>query len=129
MSLSLSHTHADTLLYQWSVKDITRSGSYTSRRESIYTFSKPISSIAGSALCLGSHDPSATENKMSELLLGGELEDIKEGDGKWPVEVVVAIETEGEVTVLNRDSYKALLSVKPESGMEKMDTGIPGMES
>ena len=66
---------------------------------------------------------------MSELLLGGELEDIKEGDGKWPVEVVVAIETEGEVTVLNRDSYKALLSVKPESGMEKMDAGIPGMES
>ena len=115
------------MLYQWSVKDITRSGSYTSRRESIHTFSKPVSSIAGSALCLASHDPSANENKMSDYLLGGELEDIKEGDGKWPVEVVVAIETGGEVMVLNRDSYKVLLSVKPESGMENMDTGIPGM--
>jgi hypothetical protein len=64
---------------------------------------------------------------MSDYLLGGELEDIKEGDGKWPVEVVVAIETGGEVMVLNRDSYKALLSVKPESGVENMDTGIPGI--
>ena len=122
-SLSLS----DTMLYQWSVKDITRSGSYTSRRETIHTFSNPISSIAGSTLCLGSHDPSATENKMSELLLGGD-DEIKEGDGKWPMEVVVAIGTGGEVMVLNRDSYKALLSVEPESSVEKMDTGIPGME-
>ena len=64
---------------------------------------------------------------MSDYLLGGELEDIKEGDGKWPVEVVVAIEMGGEVMVLNRDSYKILLSVKLESGMENMDTGIPGM--
>ena len=61
---------------------------------------------------------------MSELLLDDE--DIKEGDGKWPVEIVVAIETSGEVIVLNRDSYKELISLRPESITEKMDTGMPG---
>ena len=60
---------------------------------------------------------------MSELLLGDE--DIKEGDGKWPVEVVVAVETGGVITVLNRDSYKELSSVKP---VEDMDTGPTGKE-
>ena len=90
----------------------------------LVSFSKSVSSIAGSALCLGSHDPLATENKMSELLLGDE--DIKEGDGKWPVEIVVAIETSGEVIVLNRDSYKELISLRPESITEKMESGMPG---
>ena len=61
---------------------------------------------------------------MSELLLGEE--DIKEGDGKWPVEVVVAVETGGVVTVLNRDSYKELFSYKPEPTSDKMDSGPPG---
>ena len=79
--------------------------------------------MAGSALCLGAHDPSATENKMSELLLD---EDIKEGDGKWPVEVVVAVEMDGTVIVLNRDSYNGLLSIKPEPITESMDIGLPG---
>ena len=61
---------------------------------------------------------------MSELLLD---EDIKEGDGKWPVEVVVAVETDGTVIVLNRDSYNELLSVKPEPITESMDIGLPGL--
>ena len=30
--------------------------------------------------------------------------------------------------MLNQDSCKALLSVTPESDMENMDTGIPGMQ-
>lgn len=97
-----------TQLYQWSVKDITRSGSYQSRREGVYSSSQPVASLAGSALCLGSHDPSlATESKMSELLdLGVEDSQV---ELKWPVELLVTVSEDGELAVFNRDAYKVLL--------------------
>lgn len=95
---------ADTQLYQWSVKDITRSGSYQSRREGVYSSPHYVSSLVSSGLCLGSHDLSLQEHKMSELL----FEDVdKESEGKWPVELLLTAGGCGcQVTLLDRDSYK-----------------------
>ncbi|XP_064402948.1 uncharacterized protein LOC135348605 isoform X2 [Halichondria panicea] len=98
-------------LYKWSVKDITRSGSYQSRRDGSYSSAHPIHSLTGSALCLGSHDPTATENKMSELLVFGDDYVMKEGAG-WPVEVVGCGTVGGEVTLYSRGSCKELLTEK-----------------
>ncbi len=98
----------DTQLFQWSVKDITRSGSYQSRREGVYSSTYPISCLAGSGLCLGSHDLSMQDHKMSELLVFEDVDMMKEGQGEWPVEVLLTISPSGIVTILNRDSYKEI---------------------
>ena len=119
---TFQHSCPGTQLYQWSVKDITRSSSYQSRREGVHSSSHSISCLAGSALCLGSHDPSATESKMSELLVLGELE---EGENKWPVEVLVTVGEKGEVTIFNRESYNVLCTSKPVK-QDQQDSEYPG---
>ncbi len=93
------------------MKDVTRSGSYQSRREGSYNSPHPLHTLTGSALCLGSHDPTATENKLSELLVFGDDYVIKEGAG-WPVEMVVCGAVGGEITVYSRSSCKKLLAEK-----------------
>lgn len=100
-------SYNNTQLYQWSVKDITRSGSYQSRREGVHSSLHPISYLTGSGLCLGSHDLSMQEHKMSELLVFEDV-DMKEGEGKWPVEVLLTLGDSGEISVLDRDTYKEL---------------------
>jgi len=127
-----SFTLAGTQLYQWSVKDITRSGSYQSRREGTHSSECSIAGLAGSELCLGSHDLSLQDQKMSEILVFEEDVDMKEGEGKWPVEVLVGVTEAGHLTVLNRDSNKLVLSQSPPAELEevrgggRMAAGAPG---
>ena len=109
----------ETQLYQWSVKDITRSGSYQSRREGVYSSSQPVASLAGSALCLGSHDPSlATESKMSELLdLGVEDSQV---ELKWPVELLVTVSEDGELAVFNRSALYCTCSTTDNNNLMEL---------
>ena len=90
-----------TQLYQWSVKDVTRSGSYQSAREYSHSFPHPLTTLTTSTLCLGSHDPSV--EKMSEIIV---LEtEMGGGHGEekaWPVEVMVAVGEDGVITLLKR---------------------------
>ena len=44
---------------------------------------------------------------MSELLVFEDV-DMKEGEGKWPVEVLLTLGDSGEISVLDRDTYKEL---------------------
>jgi len=89
------------------VKDITRSGSFQSRREGSSSTPHPPDTLAGSALCLGSHDPSANENKMSELLDFGDV-DVMKDKGSWPLELVGCGTSGGVVTLFSRSSCKAI---------------------
>lgn len=106
------------------MKDITRSRSYQSRREGVYTFPHRISSLVGSGLCLGSQDLSM-QDKMSELLVFEDV-DMKENEGQWPVEVLVTVGEGpgGHLTVLDRDSYKEIAS--PMSVDSAKGEGPPG---
>jgi len=90
-----------TQLCQWSIKDVTRSGSYQSAREYSHSFPHPLTTLTTSTLCLGSHDPSV--EKMSEIIV---LEtEMGGGHGEekaWPVEVMVAVGEDGVITLLKR---------------------------
>ncbi len=69
---------------------------------------------------------------MSEILVFEEDVDMKEGEGKWPVEVLVGVTESGHLTVLNRDSNKLVLSqslpveVEEVRGGGRMAPGAPG---
>lgn len=80
----------------------------------MYSSPHPIASLAGSGLCLGSHDLSMQEHKMSELLVFEDV-DMKESEGSWPVELLVTVGGAGggasdQLTILDRDSYKEILT-------------------
>ena len=115
----------DTQLYQWSVKDITRSGSYQSRREGVYTSPYRIASLVASGLCLGSHDLSMQEHKMSELLVFEDV-DMKEGEGKWPVELLVTLGHSRQLTIYGRDNYKEIVAETIREGGGGREEGVPG---
>ena len=60
---------------------------------------------------------------MSELLV---LDvDLKEGEGRWPVEVLLTIGQSGELTVLDRDSYKEI-HVEILADCNEMEEHCPG---
>ena len=65
--------------------------------------------LAGSGLCLGSHDLSFQEPKVSEHFDFEDV-DMKEEEVKWPMEVLVGVAATGQLTVLERESYKFILS-------------------
>ena len=59
------------------------------------------------------------QDKMSELLV---FEDVmKESEGQWPVEVLVTVGEgpAGQLTVLDRDSYKEIASHSMNADSEK----------
>ena len=63
---------------------------------------------------------------MSELLVFGDEDMMKEGEQRWPTEVVVSGAVSGEVTIFSRESCKVLLTEKgqKEEGIEEEFPGI-----
>ena len=84
-----------TQLYQLSVKDITRTGSYQTKIDHAYPCPRPVRALAASSLCLGSYD-AASE---SDIIM---YDSDAHSEGQWPVEVLVIVGEEGGMTLINR---------------------------
>lgn len=95
-------------LYHLSVNDLTRTGSYQTKRDHAYSCPWPVRALAASSLCLGSCD-AASEN---DIIMYDNDSDAH-SEGKWPVEVLVIVGEEGGMIAINRDSYKPLSSCAP----------------
>jgi hypothetical protein len=93
-----------TELCQWSVKDITTSGSYQAKKEKVYTSPSPISCLCASSLCLCSQDTAAD----NEIIVLDEMSGVQSEGRGWPVEVLVVTTQAGDIIVLNRDTCKEL---------------------
>ena len=112
-----------TELCQWSVKDITTSGSYQAKKEKVYTAPSPISwwvlllvkclvtnsplplplspsypSLCVSSLCLCSQDTAAD----NEIIVLDEMSGVQSEGRGWPVEVLVITTEAGDIIILNR---------------------------
>ena len=113
---------AGTELCQWSVKDITTSGSYQAKKEKVYHAPSPISwsaqplsvcifqlppslppslslcSICASSLCLCSQDTAADNT----IIVLDEMSGVQSEGRGWPVEVLLVTTQDGDIIVLNR---------------------------
>jgi WD40 repeat protein len=87
-----------TELCQWSVKDITTSGSYQAKKEKVYHAPSHISCICASSLCLCSQDTAAD----NEIIVLDEMSGVQSEGRGWPVEVLLVTTQSGDIIVLNR---------------------------
>lgn len=63
---------------------------------------------------------------MSELLVFGDEDMMKEGEQRWPTEVVVSGAVSGEVTMFSRESCKILHTEKGQKEDEGIEEEFPG---